>query len=141
MRIQRADPHARRAALRTIIAGAIIGTVVVLAFRIVSSMLEAGAASDPAAVKVQARLLLIALAIIVGGSLAAFAIYLWRLGARIKHARRFPPPGERTVRDTPVLEGDAAVTRGRLAQGFGAMLTIAAVAVLVMLWRLARLLG
>lgn len=43
-------------------------------------------------------------------------------GRRVSANRRFPPPGARVIRDTPVLTGDAASRRGLVLQGLGAAL-------------------
>ncbi len=43
-----------------------------------------------------------------------FSVYLFRLGLRAIRCQQMPPPGTRVIKDTKVLEGDKAVTRGRL---------------------------
>jgi len=87
------------------------------------------------------KLVLLLAAVVLSAPLVAFAAHLWRLGARVRRAREFPPPGYRVVRDTAVVSGQAAMSRGRalgaLALGLGA----ASVLVWLLLWRLARLLG
>ncbi|MDH3378118.1 MAG: hypothetical protein OEQ39_14320 [Gammaproteobacteria bacterium] len=71
--------------------------------------------------------------------LLGFAAYLWSLGRRTLRAREFPPPGLRVIRDTRVITGEAAGSRGRqlklLALGCG----IACIALALLLWRLASL--
>ncbi|HVE52254.1 MAG TPA: hypothetical protein VNB23_02595 [Ramlibacter sp.] len=49
-----------------------------------------------------------------GVALLVLAAVLWRSGNEVIAAARFPAPGTRVLRDTPVLEGEAAVRRGRL---------------------------
>jgi hypothetical protein len=66
--------------------------------------------------------------------------YCWHLGQRILRAARYPLPGMRVVRDTPVATGDAARRRGRLAQSFAAVLGVAALLLAFFLWRLACIL-
>ena len=46
-------------------------------------------------------------------SIIPFSVYLFRLGLRAVRCRQMPPPGTRVIKDTKVLEGDKAVTRGR----------------------------
>jgi hypothetical protein len=82
--------------------------------------------------------------------LAAFAMvspvlaaggYLFVLGTRIVRSQRFPPPNQAVVRDTRVLEGTAAVRRGRIVQLLSLLLSVAAGAIPLVLWRLLRMLG
>jgi len=47
-------------------------------------------------------------------SIIPFGVYLFRLGLRAVRCRQMPPPGTRVITDMKVLEGDKAVTRGRL---------------------------
>ncbi len=46
--------------------------------------------------------------------LYVFAWYLGRVAKRTEAARRWPPPGQAVVRDTPILVGNDAYRRGRL---------------------------
>ena len=43
---------------------------------------------------------------------ALLAIWMWLHGGRISRAGRYPAPGSKVIRDTPVLHGDAARLRG-----------------------------
>lgn len=47
-------------------------------------------------------------------SVIPFGVYLFRLGLRVVAHRQMPPRGTKVIVDTKVLEGDKAVTRGRL---------------------------
>lgn len=51
---------------------------------------------------------------------------------------RFPLPGQKVVRDTPVREGRAAIVHGRVLQALAVLLAVAAAALPVVL---ARVLG
>jgi hypothetical protein len=73
--------------------------------------------------------------------LLALALYFWRWGGAIVRAGRFPPPGAEVVRDTPVRRGAAARRQGRLAQGFAAVVAVAAFVLALLGWRLIALLG
>lgn len=68
-------------------------------------------------------------------SLAVFGAWLWRLGNAIKAAQRFPLPGARVIRDTPVLNGDDAIRRSMLFRGLGIFLLLATIALAVLAWR------
>ena len=48
--------------------------------------------------------------------LLAMSVYVFREGSRIVRARRFPPPGQQVIKDTPIIEGNQAVRRGRAIQ-------------------------
>lgn len=63
-----------------------------------------------------------------------FAIYLWRLGSSVVREQRFPPPGLRVIRDTPVLSGVAGVRRGRIMQGLALLLFSCGVALPLIIW-------
>lgn len=56
-------------------------------------------------------------------SIIPFAAYLFRFGFRAVRHRQMPPPGTRVIRDTKALEGDKAVTRGRLIMLMALLLT------------------
>lgn len=47
-------------------------------------------------------------------SVVAMGLYLFRLGRRVLESERFPPPNHKVVRDTRILEGKEAKTRGRM---------------------------
>ena len=47
-------------------------------------------------------------------SVIPISVYLFQLGLRAVAHRQMPPPGTRVIKNTKVLEGDKAVTRGRL---------------------------
>lgn len=66
----------------------------------------------------------------------ATSIYAWHLGSKIKQTRQYPPHGARTIRDTPILEGKNAHSRGNLLQTIGAMLLVLAILLLVLCLRL-----
>jgi hypothetical protein len=66
--------------------------------------------------------------------------HLWRFGARIVCAERFPPPGHRVVRDTIVQHGRSAVVRGRVLMALALVLVGAGGLLGLSLWRLAGML-
>jgi len=73
--------------------------------------------------------------------LLALAVYLWALGGRVVRAREFPPPGLRVIRDTPIVTGERAVSRGRLFKVLALGCGIASAVLAVLLWRFGLLLG
>jgi hypothetical protein len=58
--------------------------------------------------------------------LGGFAIYLWKLGAKVSKAGEYPPPDFLVVRDTPVVRGKAAMWRARalMAAAWGMLAAI-----------------
>jgi hypothetical protein len=85
------------------------------------------------------RKLVSALAWLSGTSFAMLVLmgmHLWRSGARVRAAARFPLPGMRVIRDTVVLYGADANRRGRIMQSIGAALLLCALALFVAGWYL-----
>ena len=81
----------------------------------------------------------VAFAVMLVAPLVATAAYLASLGRRTIGSGEYPPPGFRVIRDTPVTRGPAAHARGRVLQGISVFLAAAAVAIGLLLWRLASL--
>lgn len=136
--IQPADPRLRRRAIATVLATI---AVAMIAYLMLAQRIDQLSSLPPA----QARA---TLAHILGWSTLAVSIlvatlgaYVWQLGKKIRHARRFPPPGTGVIRDTVVLTGEQARQRGRIAQFLGATLVVLSFALVLTMWRLTRLLG
>ena len=72
--------------------------------------------SEPAEMARRAKLVIFVSAVVLSAPVIAVAIYLWLLGAKVLRAQEFPPPGLRFFRDTPVIGGSGAVTRGHAIQ-------------------------
>jgi hypothetical protein len=81
------------------------------------------------------RILLILAAALGAIPLFAFSMYLWSLGRKVSNYQRFPLPGQRLIRDTPILEGQAAMTRVRVLRTLAVFLAVAGVMLcFVFLW-------
>ena len=93
---------------------------------------------DPAT---RAPLTLTALGILLVLPLIGFAVYLWRMAARITVERRFPPLGYKVIGRTPSVTGDEAATYARLARWFAVFLVIMALLLVFQLWRFAVLIA
>lgn len=135
--IHSADPTARRNALVLIGAAALAGAVLILIAGAMRSRLEEWVVQD-----LNSRLwlvLIVAILFTTGPALGA-AGYLWRLGARVVRARRYPPPELRMLRDTLVVTDDAAVRAGRLLQALAATIGLGGILLAYFLWRLVSLL-
>ncbi|MES2623815.1 MAG: hypothetical protein V4628_00925 [Pseudomonadota bacterium] len=79
----------------------------------------------------------------IGGAMLlmvlATSMYALRLGAQIKRVNQYPLPGAKTIRDTTILEGKYARSRGNLIQAVGAMLLVLALLLLFLCIRLASM--
>lgn len=133
--VQKADSIARRQAALLLVAGAVIGALLIFGLERYRVPLREWIAAEPGGSASRLKLLLL----LAGGVLApmlAFSAYLWVLGRKVARAQQFPPPRHRVVRDTPILRGPAAVTRGRVLMGLGLCLGLASVLSWALLWRL-----
>lgn len=125
--------------VRMVLIGVTVGAASIVASGYLWPALEKWINSDPSQFLARARLVLLGAALLLVAPLVAIAIWLWRLGARALAGDRFPPPGVAVIRDTPVLTGDAARRRARLAQSFAIFLLAAAGAMAILFWRLSRM--
>jgi hypothetical protein len=136
--IQKADPDARRAGLLIVGGGTLLGVVLITMAGALRPDFEAWIKQD---VNVRLRMVIAILMLLTTGPAVGMASYLWRLGQRIVRTKRYPPPGFRVMRDTPVEIGPAAVRWGRLAQTFAAIIGVAGLLLAFFLWRLYFLLA
>jgi hypothetical protein len=136
--IQKADPNARRAGLAIVGGGALLGFVLITIAGALRPAFEAWINQD---VTVYLRIVIAMLTLLTTGPAVGMAGYLWRFGQRIVRAERYPPPGFRVMRDTPVQIGQAAVRRGRLVQALAAVIGVAGLLLGFLLWRLYLLLA
>jgi hypothetical protein len=134
--VRRADPAARRRAILLVILGALAGTLVIATLALFRAPLLEWLQSEPPERAPRLRLLLLLMAAALSGPLLLFAAHLWSLGARVLQARQFPPPGYRVIRDTSVVAGQAATSRGRGLKALALLLGLAAVVLSLLLWRL-----
>jgi hypothetical protein len=130
--VRKADPAARRRAILLVAGGALAGTLLIAAGALFRAPLLEWLQSEP-------RLLLLLMAAALSGPLLLLAAHLWSLGTRVLQARQFPPPGHRVIRDTPVVAGPAAISRGRGLKALALVLGVAAVLLSLLLWRLGAL--
>jgi len=68
-------------------------------------------------------------------------MFIFRRGRHVLREGRFPASGERVLRDTVVLTGQAALKRGRILTVLGAALFLSAVALAIASWRFYALLS
>lgn len=134
--LQRADPRARRNAVVVVAVGTIVGLLAIAAYTHHQSALEQWLVEPDAPVDLlsRLRLLVVGVAVFVTMPSVGFAVYLWRMGARVIRAERFPPPGTAVIRDTPIVIGNKARRHGRRVQAAGVVIALTSVAMPVLLW-------
>lgn len=132
--IRKADPVARRRAILVVIFGTAVGALLIAGFEELREPFHDWLRSDPAETPRRARLAIGLSAVLLAAPLIAFAVYLWLLGAKVLRAQQFPPPGFRVIRDTPVIDGHGAVTRGHAIQVFAVCLGLGAVVLCLFFW-------
>jgi hypothetical protein len=139
--VQKADPRTRRLAVLLVAGGTLAGLAAIWFVDAWRPALDAWLTREPA--RTGERLRLVVWGLIGANALPVLglAVYLWRLGARIARAERFPPPGMAVVRDTVVLLGTRARRRGRLVQGVAVLVVAAGFGLAAALWRLVSVLA
>lgn len=73
-------------------------------------------------------------------AIALAGCHFWWWGRRVRHTLRFPPPSAIVLRDTVILSGHAAASRGTMLQIFGVTLILCAAAVAVGSWWVLKML-
>jgi len=132
MELQHADPRLCRLVALSCTALVLVGAFALWAFE---SWLAGVAQAEPSVAQHQ---LLAAFAWLMGATLVmllALSVFLWHVGARVRAAAQYPPPGMRVLRDTVVLRGAAAHRRARVIQGIAVALVLCWVGLVGVAWR------
>jgi hypothetical protein len=129
--ILRADPQLRRRAVTMVLATAVCGAAAIhwllpWAHATVEQAVREGM---PRSVVCKSTLGVLS---IFAFTVAGFGVYIVRLGRSIVAAGRFPPPGQKVIRDTRVLTGRAAELLGRTQTFLGSALIVCAAALLAL---------
>jgi len=135
--IQRADDRSRKVAIIVLIVVLISGVVLWMVFE--EWMAEVRSLPVEAARESLARVFSWMTGFTSVG-ITLLGCYFWQWGNHVRRSFRFPPPRTTVVRDTIVLSGQAAVSRGRLLQVFGVILIFCAIGLVVMSWLVLRML-
>jgi hypothetical protein len=139
MDIRKADAVFRRQAIALLAGALCAGVLLIAGFERYQGELAEWVRADAARTALRLELVFGVFAVVLLTPLLAMASYLRALGRRAVRTREFPPPGFRVIRDTPIVRGFDAVTRGRSLRGVAVFLTASAVLVFLFLWRLAAL--
>ena len=130
--VVRADPRLRRLALWAVLGALLLGAATTrwllpaLADALLRARLE-GRITIPLACY-----LFLALMLLIGGLVIAFAAYAIRFGRRVRAGALYPPAGTRVIRDTRVLRGPVAVFVGRGQIVLGYALVVCALALIAL---------
>ncbi len=139
--VRKADPAGRRRAVLLLLVGTCVGALLIVGFERYHIPVRDWILAEPEASGQRAKLVLLLLAALLLAPLVVFAAYVWSLGERVLRAREYPPPGLRVIRDTRVMTGERAISRGRLLKMLALGCGIACVGLGLLLWRLASLFG
>ena len=139
--LRRADPTARRTVALLLVVGTCMGALLLVAFARYRIPLSDWMLADPGSSAQRVKMVFRVLVALLLAPLLALAAYLWSLGGKVVRAREFPPPGLRVIRDTPIVTGERAVSRGRLLKVLALGCGIASAALAVLLWRFGLLLS
>jgi hypothetical protein len=138
--VQRADSTARRKAVIIVIIIAIVGSLFIAVFEGYRTQLYDWLLSDYEKSTHRLRVLIILTAAFGAITLFAFSAYLWFLGYKVSNSQRFPLPGQKVIRDSAILEGQAAVKRGRLLKAIAVFLAVTGVMLCFVFWKLISIL-
>ena len=134
MTIQPADPAARARAIRIAVALAVLFAGLLMAFQwLGGEWMTHRVAKQPMWLPV--------IGLVFMMPILVFAVLAFRKGGQAVRALRFPVPGDRVIRPTPVREGAAAIRVGRLMQLLSVLLLGCALGIPWLLWRLAESFG
>lgn len=137
--IQPADPATRR---RALFGAAVVALAGWLALFTLQRWLRGLGGTDPVALRLALEDAMLWGSWAACLPVAVLATWLWLQGLRIMRAGRYPAPGAKVIRDTPVLHGDAARLRGLALRVLAAFLALLAAGTLIAVHRLvARLEG
>ncbi len=140
-KVRKADPVLRRRMVLFVASAAVVGALLISLLERYRDPLRYWILADPELSAQRLNIIIILLAVLFLAPLIGFAAYLWSLGGRILRAREFPPPGLRVIRDTRVVTGEAAVSRGHWLRLLAVGCVTAGFALGVLFWRLASSFG
>ena len=139
MDVRKADAAFRRLAIGVLVAATCAGAVLIGALDRYRGPLADWVRSDAGRSAERAELILAVFGTLLLAPLVAVAAYLSSVGGRAVRTGEFPPPGSRVIRDTAIVRGYDALSRGRVLQGVAVFLCAAALVIGFLLWRLASL--
>ncbi|MGB5623874.1 MAG: hypothetical protein WBN65_15385 [Gammaproteobacteria bacterium] len=134
--IQKADPDARRRAVRLLVIATVLGALLIMIFERYGAALFEWLISDPGRAPERLRMFFLLCGALCALPPLGLAAYLRSLARRIRKAEQYPLPGQSVLRDTPVLEGEPALGRARTLEHLAAALMSAALVLAFVWWRI-----
>lgn len=139
--IQPADPAARARAMWIIAAVVVLGGLLVLALNLREEEINRWMGAFAKRLIDRPEILLF-VAFVLMLPLVGVAAYIHHLGSKVVKAGRIPFPGQKVIKDTPIITGKKAVQQGRAMQVMafvmgiiGVILPFGLVLVVIMLQR------
>jgi hypothetical protein len=117
-----------------------VGSLLIVVFETYRAQLYEWLLSDHEKSAHRLRILIVLTAGFGAITLFAFSVYLWSFGCKVSNYQRFPLPGQRVIRDTPILEGQAALMRGRVLKTLAVFLAVAGIMLCFVFWWLISIL-
>lgn len=133
MQIQKADPEARSKAIKSLLIGLLVGSLLFLLFNQLVGSLNQWIA-DNAEFLVTHHYVAFLVMLLPVAPVIALSIFLIRYAGKIVRSQRFPPPNTPVIRDIRVIEGQSAVTRGRIIQLLCWIILLAASTIPLLVW-------
>ena len=139
MDVRRSDVSFQRLVFLLLVAGTAAAALLLGAFDRYRDTLVEWVTADAGRSARRIELIFAAFAVLLLAPIVAIAAYLSSLGRRAARAQEYPPPGFRVLRDTPIIRGHEALSKGRSLQGIAVFLSAAAVLIGLLFWKLASL--
>jgi hypothetical protein len=134
---QRAEPAARREAVLLVVAGAVVGAVLLVVLERYRAPLREWLLSEPEQSAHRLKFVFLLVSVAMSAPLFGFAAHIWCLGDKVIRAQQLPPPRARVVCDAGVLRERRAVARGHSFKILAVFLAMVAAVMWCLLWRLA----
>lgn len=129
--IQRADDRSRRLAILAVVIVSLGGVALAVQFEVWLAAVR----DMPTEVARESLISVFCWGVGIG-SLAIFlaGCHVWWWGRRVRISLRFPPPSAKVLRDTMILSGHAAASRGMFLQVLGALLLLSVAGIVLLSW-------
>lgn len=126
--IQIADPAARKRAIWLVFALIAIAGVIVFFLNSRESQINQWMANNAQSWVARPEILWLT-AFVLTLPLLGGAVYVYRQGIRIVQAQRIPAPGQKVIKDTPVITGKKAIRQGRAMKFMAILMALFALGV------------
>jgi hypothetical protein len=121
--IQPADPAARARALWLVLVILILGGALLVALYFHEERISEWAREHLFQLAQQPTFLFL-VAFVLMLPLVGAAVHVYRLAGRVVTSQRMPPPGQKVIKDTPIITGSKAVRQGRSMQVIAVLMAV-----------------